>query len=313
MNLLIQDDPGDCSQTLSQQCRKAIIDLLESTAYNLAEYPSPPPYSNLSAGVLPALCNTMFNDLGNDPENVISFPGECSKEFGAASLLSRELVPLTGYNESIMDYGAACTLDGAGRKFYNISTLTADGEKQDKAYDRYSREGQIVLSVYFDVANVDRMSAGNPASAQLRCLRPKKFAKGSRVPPALPKGKPYTYPSVDLSKGAIAGIAVGAVIFLALVVGAAWWFLRRRRRNANKELDGQGKLNERNSTGDSDVKEIDNNGELHELTPVDRKHEADSAQVAEMGGGYWKWIEKPGDEPPRVELAGEGRRAELSA
>lgn len=308
LDRLIQDDPGDCSKTLSKQCREAIITQIESTAFGLTYYASPPPYSNLSAGVIDSLCNSgVFNGLNS--EQVSGFPKECVKEFSDASRSVQRLA-LTGHNVSIMDYGT-CHLDGAGRKFYNISTHWDQSEqRQAAAYDKYARDAVFIMSVFFDVANVDRMSAGNPASAQLRCIRPKSFAEGSRVAPALPSGTPYTY-SHGVGGGAIAGIVVGVVVLVALVAGVVWWVLRRRRRSADQARVAQEKLDNGNGSRDGDVREVDNQGEVHELTPIDRKLETDSSPIVEMGHGDWKRVEMHGDEPPRAEMGGDGKRAEL--
>ena len=50
-----QNDPGDCSGMLSDPCRKTILSRASESAQKWTSYASPPPYSNLSAGVLPTL------------------------------------------------------------------------------------------------------------------------------------------------------------------------------------------------------------------------------------------------------------------
>jgi len=99
-----QDDPGDCSSTLSQGCRAALMDRIASSAEMWTTYSSPPPYSNLSAGVLPTLCSYILGGLsdGNDHR----YPIECANEFGfvkdEGEVVVENSLALTGYNSSIM-------------------------------------------------------------------------------------------------------------------------------------------------------------------------------------------------------------------
>jgi hypothetical protein len=52
---------------------------------------------------------------------------------------------------------------------------------------------------------------------------------GSSTPPLSPSPSPSAETADTLSKGAIGGIAVGAVIAVIIIVGAIYYFLRKRR------------------------------------------------------------------------------------
>lgn len=59
-------------ETLLSRARDAALGYVQS--------PSPPPYSNLSAGMLPTVCSYIMGDLSGDDSR--TWPVECSKEFG---------------------------------------------------------------------------------------------------------------------------------------------------------------------------------------------------------------------------------------
>jgi hypothetical protein len=58
-----QDDPGNCSTVFSQRCIDAVTSMAAESALKWTTYSSPPPYVNLTAGVLPSICNYISKDL----------------------------------------------------------------------------------------------------------------------------------------------------------------------------------------------------------------------------------------------------------
>lgn len=62
-NRLGQHDPGDCSTLFSQRCVERVTSMASESALKWITYTSPPPYQNLTAGVLPSLCKYIMNDL----------------------------------------------------------------------------------------------------------------------------------------------------------------------------------------------------------------------------------------------------------
>lgn len=58
-----QDDPGDCSTVFSQRCIDSVTTMASESALKWSTYSSPPPYENLTAGVLPSICEYISKDL----------------------------------------------------------------------------------------------------------------------------------------------------------------------------------------------------------------------------------------------------------
>jgi hypothetical protein len=58
-----QDDPGDCSTVFSQRCIDSVTAMAAESALKWTTYSSPPPYENLTAGVLPSICEYISDDL----------------------------------------------------------------------------------------------------------------------------------------------------------------------------------------------------------------------------------------------------------
>ena len=58
-----QDDPGDCSTVFSQRCIDGVTAMASESALKWTSYSSPPPYENLTAGVLPSICQYISKDL----------------------------------------------------------------------------------------------------------------------------------------------------------------------------------------------------------------------------------------------------------
>ena len=274
-----QDDPGDCSIMLSPQCRAAILDRTAQSALKWVSYASPPPYSNLSAGVLPTLCEYILKDVG---ENGYQFPKECSQESGyqqgALNPIDFEVSvatsALTGYDST--NLGLACPLYVGDKICYSVFSAG-----RPASYDNATRSIYPDLTAYMPVAHIDAPFHQGNAYSRLACARLKKFQEGSRVSPALLSGTPYTY-GEGLGKGAIAGIAVGVILFVAIVAGLlAYLFLRRRKRQTqqagSRTVEKQMNLPEADDTRRA------------ELSPQRRMHEPDSRRnVPEMGEGYRK-------------------------
>lgn len=78
-NRLGQSDSGtNCSGTISEPCRTALLTRSQDSALKWTTYSTPPPYSNLSAGVLPYICQQVENDIFDDGGE---WPKECQEEF----------------------------------------------------------------------------------------------------------------------------------------------------------------------------------------------------------------------------------------
>ncbi|KAK4495570.1 hypothetical protein PRZ48_012838 [Zasmidium cellare] len=274
-NRLAQGDNGNCSQALSDACRDVLQTRAEDSALQLTTYSTPQPYSNLSGGVLPYICNRIQLDILEDGQ----WPKECRQElstpgsFGDAQL-SR--APLTGYNASILNTPCSITGGEDSRNFSRVGTLLYD--YSEEAYDNVTRAVIPVITVFFSVANVQRESFYTLARSNMTCLRAREFSEGSRVSPGLPAGTPYKM-SEGLSGGAIAGIVVGVVVGVAVLAGLGiWLFLsRRKRRRLARDQGGVVGLGEK-------VPELDGTA-FNELHDEDKKHEMDNGQLPELPDG----------------------------
>ena len=58
-----QNDPGDCSTVFSQRCIESVTSIASESALKWIDHSSPPPYENLTSGVLPTICDYISADL----------------------------------------------------------------------------------------------------------------------------------------------------------------------------------------------------------------------------------------------------------
>lgn len=171
----------------------------------------------------------------------------------------------------------------------------------DTAYDNLINTVTAILTVFMDVANVERRGCCNTPKSVLECIRPSNFREGSRVAPTLAEGTPWPKPG-SLSAGAKGGIAAGVVVLVLAVGGLVLylWIVKRRKRMAAAS-QSHPKLND----DDKNLPpEADEGSGVHELTPKDRKHEIDGSLILEIGGSGGKVSELESPSKP-VELPAE--------
>lgn len=89
-----------------------------------------------------------------------------------------------------------------------------------------------VLTVFLPIADVERETTIQTANAALSCPRVTQINEGSLQTPPLPEPTPVGGSS--LSGGAIAGIVIGVLAAIAIVLGALWFFYFRKRRASKK-------------------------------------------------------------------------------
>lgn len=56
-------DPGNCSTVFTQHCIDSVRSAASESALKWVKYSSPPPYENLTAGVLPSICRYISSDI----------------------------------------------------------------------------------------------------------------------------------------------------------------------------------------------------------------------------------------------------------
>lgn len=145
---------------------------------------------------------------------------------------------LTGYNESVV-YGQACRIQDDGRVWHELYTTFVDYDRGN--YALLTQTVTPVIAVWMPIANANRPSSIQYATAGMICGVANDYNPGSLKIPALPSPTPVG--GGGLSGGAIAGIVVGVVVGVGLIAGlAAWWFLAKRRkakRTANTSTGGE--------------------------------------------------------------------------
>ena len=322
-----QNDPGDCSSVFTQRCIDNLTYVASASAHQWVSYSSPPPYENLTAGVLPSICGYISRDIfeaakeqcGNElgvsdditkNNAVINNEGEQDSRYyaNAGSLLFPSwLTPskaMTGYNASIL-YKKDCASSADGRAFHHVPVAINRANSDwragiDAGYDNATRDVLPILTVYMPVANVERTSVYSRAPSVLQCARVKRFSEGSRVSPELPAGTPWPSPANGLSTKVKGGIAAGVVVFVVLVGSLLFclWFIKRKKRRSR---DAAARFAVAPGENEQSPREADGPGIVHELSPNDKKHELDSVSVAEMEGGEAKPSELADDDAP-VEL-----------
>ena len=235
---LSQTAGDDCSGMFTDRCIDTLLTRAQESAFGYVQTFTPPPYSNLSAGVLPTLCSLIATDLSGGEGT--TWPHECQKEAGeqtdsasgyvGATITSvgtnsvhldencMQLIisALTGYNESSLD--SDCELQSGTRSWQLADNVTSSSDE----YDNATLSVYPILSVYFPVANHERTESFGYAASHLACLRAKEYSQGSRVSPELPAGTPYHYGSALRGCG-IAGVAVGVLAFVSIISGLAVW------------------------------------------------------------------------------------------
>jgi len=103
-------------------------------------------------------------------------------------------------------------------------------------YDRMSWELLATMAVFMPVSDARRSTSMNFAVSVLSCLGVKDFNEGSRVPAAAAEPTPVSLGGEGLSGGAIAGIVVGSVVGVGIVVaGVSIFWLRKRKMRRKSE------------------------------------------------------------------------------
>lgn len=156
-----------------------------------------------------------------------------------------------------------------------------------------------VITVFFPPANTSKIgySAANnhtlEAQAFMTCARPVNITEGSRVPTPLPKPSPF--PKPPLSKGAKAGIAIGVILFVALICAllGLWFWQRKKKRAAQAQAVEEEKRTEEEKKAreeEENMKEakspmLDSEPmQRFELGEEERKPEIQSSERFEMEG-----------------------------
>jgi hypothetical protein len=112
-----------------------------------------------------------------------------------------------------------------------------DGATPRKEYDRSSWTLLATLAVFMPVANARRTISMDYAVSVVSCLGVKHFNQDSRMPAAAPQPTPVNLGGGGLSGGDIAGIVVGSVAGVGIIVAAADFFWLRKRKAIRRKSE----------------------------------------------------------------------------
>ena len=206
--------------------------------------------------------------------------------------------------------------DGANNmSVYNNGSILWPSQAQfNKSYDQLVTYVWPTLVTFMPLVNVtqqlDINATFSNASAKMACLRPDHISPGSRVP--LPLQAPVDFANTDsgggdmgaaqhgLSRGAIAGIVIGAVIGSSLIVGLAKYLYLRRKRRVQRNSSGEPFAEDGMLVPGEFVppSELPANTKTQELDGV-AKAELDSACLKAEAPGDAVLVELPGSMPEK--------------
>nr|POF25863.1 hypothetical protein CFP56_74948 [Quercus suber] len=213
-----QSDNGTCLATFDAPC----INALKTAASTYAEWlvgGNHGTQTNITDTSLPLICNDIATMIA------ANIPEECSAYFDEPLAIGG---PLTTVDD---DYAVflndSCRINGTFQNVLNFST--------NSSLPVYTNETELIvpiMTVFMPIANQNLIATISQAVTELTCLHINTINPGSYVPPPMAEvASPNSSDSNGLSGGAIAGIAIGVVLAIALLGGLAFWFWRRRRAN----------------------------------------------------------------------------------
>ncbi|KAF7196660.1 hypothetical protein HII31_02030 [Pseudocercospora fuligena] len=215
-----QSDNGSCYSMLDEACVDDIKTLAQQFALELTLNPTPYPNSNLTVDSISTVCSDIAANLTSN------LPKSCKNYFEDDTTVT-EATPLTGYNSSIL-YANCYTNVSHNKAYYAIETSFVDYNNAN--YNLLGNIAAPILAIWMPIANAERPSTIQYATAELICAGIKHFNPGSKVAASLPSPTPVGGGG-GLSGGAIAGIVVGVVVGVALIAAlAAWWLISKRRK-----------------------------------------------------------------------------------
>ena len=144
----------------------------------------------------------------------------------------------TNYASSGLSFGntEVCTIETYNQTFNLVDGWNSneDPAAPRAVYDRSSWEVLVTLAVFMPVANARRTTSMNYAVSIMACLGIQQFNEGSRVPAPAPQPTPVDLNDGGLGGGAIAGIVVGSVVGVGIVVASVVFFWLRKRKTRRK-------------------------------------------------------------------------------
>ncbi|KAK5683564.1 hypothetical protein LTS10_005097 [Elasticomyces elasticus] len=214
-NFNAQHDNGTCYATFDAKCIDALNALASSTADSLVSEPmyrGGGPMSNLTGtDAFDRVCDGIADALQTN------LPKQCERYF------TREpyTVPLALTRNDTGIYNNSCTVN---ETFWGVYSFANDRGSNATYYDQFAQALYPMLTVFLPVASTVRRSNFESVS-HMTCIHVDHFSPGSRVSlVSQPRASPR------LTKGAIAGIAIGSVVGLTTMCALCYWLWRRHER-----------------------------------------------------------------------------------
>lgn len=144
---------------------------------------------------------------------------------------------MTSHNHSWLYDGCSLTNEADNSTFHyatgsSVFTSAYSEEIQRILYANFTQLVIPALTVFLPIADIDAQTTIANARATLTCAHVNHITEGSLQPYAAPSPTPIGGSS--LSGGAIAGIVVGVLAGVAVVLGVLWFFWIRKRRAGKK-------------------------------------------------------------------------------
>jgi hypothetical protein len=129
---------------------------------------------------------------------------------------------------------------------WEFDTLSGPNNNTE-VYDNATQNVLPPLFVLFPPANDNREASVSYGQGFMNCVRANSSTPGNRVAPPLPAPTALRKLPIKLSKGAIAGVVIGAVAMVAAIVGLMVLLCLRRRnvkRAAEEKAEAERKQRE---------------------------------------------------------------------
>lgn len=141
---------------------------------------------------------------------------------------------MTSHNESWLYDGCSLTNEESNATYYYVAgtslfTSAWSEESQKLVYANFTQAITPLLTIFMPIADIEADTRITNVQAVLSCPHINRINPGSLEPYAAPSPTPVGSGS-SLSGGAIAGIVVGVLVGLAIVLGTLWFFWFRKRR-----------------------------------------------------------------------------------
>lgn len=191
----------------------------------------------------PKECNEFFNGSATvyGSGKQIAYRTTQRETFADCRLRFTAMTSSTSENSTFLYNGCTITNEEDNSTFHwaTGSTLFTSHYTEEQEKILYANFTQIiipVLTVFLPIADIEADASIQTISSMLTCPHINNINAGSMEPYPPPSPTPIGGSS-SLSGGAIAGIVIGVLAAVGIVLGALWFFWFRKRRAARRAND----------------------------------------------------------------------------